>query len=647
MRSTFWLSHRPLAEPLSQVLIALLSLGGISSCSPTRKISAPTTLGAVGSRTAGDAGAARAVAPGTTTITATSDRTRGSSSLTVSVAPVASVSVSPSVADIAVGGSQQLAAIAEDAAGNALSGRSITWASNNPAAATVSSTGMVKAAGRGPVSITATCEGEHGSSAIIVTVTQVSSVSVSPALASLAVGGTQQLTVTARDAAGNALPGLAWAWATNNPAAATVSPSGLVTGTGRGPVNVTATCEGRYGVSAIVVNIVPVASVAVTPANAALAAGGTQQLSADPKDAGGNTLTGRTISWSSNNTMVAAVGASGLVKGVAAGIASVSATCEGKTGASAITVAAPAQGSGGLSNCPRFPADNVWNRDISALPVQANSAAWLSTVFTVAPVPTGQQIHVNLGAGNGHYLNRTGSAWQSMTFGNCSDAGTYSGLYPYSPGVSVLQGGDPDHHCLMVDSTQCLLYELYDASSSAPTACDGVRWDLNSDALIPWGCSSADEAGLPIATGLFTYHELFEVRNINHALRWQCYGADISSDTKSPLWPARHTSVNSGYTLKASSLIPFGARIRLRADFQPTGAAASDPGFLALTAAMKKYGAFLGDRGSSTAALSGAMDSRWGSWPDNFMNWSAQWIPYLEVVDESGLMVDPNSGQSR
>ena len=475
----------------------------------------------------------------------------------------------------------------------------------------------------------------------------VNSVTVSPAFASVAVGGSVSLTATAEDATGNVLKDRSTTWSSDNAAVATVNKVGLVSAVAPGSATVIATCDGTLGTSVVTVTNTSVASVSVSPASASFAVGGTQQLTATPKDAGGGPLTGRVVTWSSDNSAAVSVTSSGLVRGVAPGTVHVTATCEGRSGFSAITVSAPVPSVGDLTGCPRFPADNIWHRDISTLPVQANSAAWLSTVFTVAPVPTGQQFHVNLSGGNGHYINRTGSAWQTMTFGNCADAGTYRGLYPYTPGVTVLQAGDPDHHCIMVDTTGCLLYELYDASNAAASACDGVRWDLNSNALIPWNSSSADEAGLPIAPGLFSYHELFELRNITHALRWQCYGGDISADPNSPLWPARHTTVDNGYALKTTRLIPFGARIRLRADFQPTGPAASDPGFLTLTDAMKRYGAILGDRGSSTAALSGVADSRWGSWPDDFMNWSAQWIPYLEAVDESGLMIDANSGQSR
>src|SRR5207245_6839261 len=67
--------------------------------------------------------------------------------------------------------------------------------------------------------------------------------------------------------------------------------------------------------------------------------GGTQQRSATPKDGNGAALTGRVVTWASGNTAVATVSASGLVTGVAAGSATITATSEGINGTSAITVA--------------------------------------------------------------------------------------------------------------------------------------------------------------------------------------------------------------------------------------------------------------------------------------------------------------------
>src|SRR5206468_2953135 len=89
------------------------------------------------------------------------------------------------------------------------------------------------------------------------------------------------------------------------------------------------------------VSSVPVASVAVSPTSASVSVGQTVQLAATPKDANGNPLTGRTVTWSSGNTAVATVSASGLVTGVSAGAATITATSEGKSGTAAITVTAP------------------------------------------------------------------------------------------------------------------------------------------------------------------------------------------------------------------------------------------------------------------------------------------------------------------
>src|SRR5437588_11355151 len=89
----------------------------------------------------------------------------------------------------------------------------------------------------------------------------------------------------------------------------------------------------------------PVATVTVAPATASVQVGLTVQLTATTKDANGNTLTGRTVTWSSGNTGIATVSSSGLMTGVAAGSATITATSVGQSGTSAITVtAAPPPG---------------------------------------------------------------------------------------------------------------------------------------------------------------------------------------------------------------------------------------------------------------------------------------------------------------
>src|SRR5439155_22487039 len=98
------------------------------------------------------------------------------------------------------------------------------------------------------------------------------------------------------------------------------------------------TRSGTPATTVVAVATAPVASVAVTPAPASVPTSQTVQLTATLKDANGNTLTGRTVAWASNNTAVATVTGSGMVSGVTAGTASIAATSETVTGTSALTV---------------------------------------------------------------------------------------------------------------------------------------------------------------------------------------------------------------------------------------------------------------------------------------------------------------------
>lgn len=115
---------------------------------------------------------------------------------------------------------------------------------------------------------------------------------------------------------------------------ATLPVSSSAAGVTNSPRNITVT----FAVSAATV---PVASVTVSPAAVSITVGATQQFSATLKDASGNTLTGRAVTWSTSSVAIASVNAStGLATGVAAGTATISATSEGKIGSAQLSVAA-------------------------------------------------------------------------------------------------------------------------------------------------------------------------------------------------------------------------------------------------------------------------------------------------------------------
>jgi hypothetical protein len=171
-------------------------------------------------------------------------------------------------------------------------------------------------------------------------VTPVATVDVSPNSATVAVGATVQLSAATKDAGGEPLTGRTITWGTSSAQIATVSTSGLVTGVAAGSATITATSEGKSGTASVVVTstTVPVATVEVTPASASMPVGGTLQLTATPKDAADQPLTGRTITWATSAAQVATVSTAGLVRGVGTGSATITATSEGKDGTSSVTV---------------------------------------------------------------------------------------------------------------------------------------------------------------------------------------------------------------------------------------------------------------------------------------------------------------------
>jgi uncharacterized protein YjdB len=180
----------------------------------------------------------------------------------------------------------------------------------------------------------------------------VTTVTVSPTSASVAVGATTPLTATVKDQNGNVMSGQTVNWSSGNTTAATVNSNGVVTGAAAGSATITATSSGKSGTSAITVTAVPppapvVTTVTVSPTSASVAIGATTSLTATVKDQNGNAMSGQTVTWSSGNTAAATVSSSGVVTGVAAGSATITAASSAKTGTSSITVTAVTPPGGG------------------------------------------------------------------------------------------------------------------------------------------------------------------------------------------------------------------------------------------------------------------------------------------------------------
>ena len=260
---------------------------------------------------------------------------------------VASIDLTVPSSALVVGQTERGTATPLDQSGNALVGRPVSWISSTAAVATVDATGLIAGVSPGNATITATSEGVSNQAGVSVTAVPpapVATVSVSLAASTLNPGQTTPASATIRDSNNNVLSGRSIAWTSNNTGVATVNASGVVSAVAVGSAQIIATSEGQSGGATLSVTTtpqVPVASVSVALANSSLTAGQTTQATATTRDASNNVLTGRSVAWSSSNTAVATVSASGLVTAVAVGSAQIIATSESKTGSATLTVAAP------------------------------------------------------------------------------------------------------------------------------------------------------------------------------------------------------------------------------------------------------------------------------------------------------------------
>lgn len=177
---------------------------------------------------------------------------RDSSLITVQLVPAVAVVVTPSSASLSVKGTTQLVPTAKDSAGNTLS-RTITWVSQSPSIASVSSTGLVTAHAGGSTTIEARAVGAGVNGADVVgtatiTVGQpVRSVTVTAPRGFIVPGDTMHLTVVLRDAQNNVVTGRPITFVSSAPWNATVDAAGVVTGVSSGSAYLVAASEGKFG----------------------------------------------------------------------------------------------------------------------------------------------------------------------------------------------------------------------------------------------------------------------------------------------------------------------------------------------------------------------------------------------------------------
>jgi hypothetical protein len=258
-----------------------------------------------------------------------------------------------------------------------------------------------------------------------------------------------------------------------------------------------------------------------------------------------------------------------------------------------------------------LPADNWWNQDISAAPLDPQSDAFIDFIGR------SRQAHPDFGPppygipyiGVGAAQPRVPVAF--VSYPSESDAG-FAGEpgYPIPDAAKTqsgyVEGNQPgggtsgDRHILIVDRDRWLLFELFAARWNDPLgrweAGSGAVFDLSTNGRRPDGWTSADAAGLAILPGLVRYDEATR-GPIRHALRVTV------RQTNGYVWPASH---RAGSTPGA---LPMGARLRLKASKNLSGYPATVQNIFR---AMQTHGLIVADNGSDLY-VTGSMDSRWNN----------------------------------
>lgn len=302
-----------------------------------------------------------------------------------------------------------------------------------------------------------------------------------------------------------------------------------------------------------------------------------------------------------------------------------------------------------IAGCPIFPVTAIFNARIdntTQFPAHANSATWKSLIDSTGT----RRLHLDWGTNEDQSLHDTywgipynvvdgttvTTNWPTVAYtegwpdeSDCAvadgsggynmlrDCSTASNRHlPIPPDANVkVEGGycpagqtcpDGDHHILVVEKATCRLWEAYYAGTSAGQSTNNgpwellcsAAWDLNSLVQRLAGWTSGDAAGFPILPLLVRVDEA-NAGEVKHALRITLRSSVMKNTY---VWPARHQAGRS------TGSIPFGAILRLRADFviPPTWTTQAK----AIATAMKQFGAYVADNGSDMF-IQGEPSAQW------------------------------------
>lgn len=279
---------------------------------------------------------------------------------------------------------------------------------------------------------------------------------------------------------------------------------------------------------------------------------------------------------------------------------------------------------------PRFPAGAIWYQDISAAPLHPQSSTMIATLAGLGGFGFGRMqidfsfyvVHAPAGVPT---RTLSGYPYDNYYSPDCEPVGTALPV----PVDAVIEGEtgltcdnlNNDCHLLVVQGTT--LYEAYHANVSTAGQLEAqclAIWQLNQ-VYPPEGrgehCTSADAAGFPIAPLLFNADDIAAALavdasgngDLGHAIRFILPNGRMASDAtlggvggRLYVRPASHAGAPSGPV----NSVPYGSRLRLRADFPLTG---YNPAARVILNTFKRYGIVLADGGNIALTAESDMDT--------------------------------------
>ena len=279
------------------------------------------------SNAAGTRGLVTALAVGTDNVVASMSGIVGMATVTVSVIPLVSIAVTPNPLTLPQNLTLPLKATATygDQSTQDVT-TSATWTVADSSVATVGNLGTAAGQVTGlkansSTTVTATLSGKSGSATVNVIAPTLTSITVTPATATISAGDTQAFTATGTYQGSTTGVDITTqvTWSSSNIAVAQVSnaagtngvASGLTSPARGNTVTITAALNGVQGTATLTVTAPVLVAIMVRPATATIIVGDTQAYTVRGVYANGTTgaLTG--VSWSSSSTGVATIAAGG------------------------------------------------------------------------------------------------------------------------------------------------------------------------------------------------------------------------------------------------------------------------------------------------------------------------------------------------